>query len=157
MLQCSKCCYKKVWTTQSEGGLNEIFYAAVKMYGGCPDKIDAINRMICTGRDEEQQIYGNVVKNKIIPVINKLFIQQQYEIIQEIQQTMREKKESGIVVSLDCTYASRNNNSDHRVVTFVEHCTLNNYLLHIEQEYASAQCTPHQLESKLTLDGLKYN
>ena len=60
------------------------------------------------------------------------------------------------MVSFNCTYMSRNNNFDYRVVTFVEHCTSNNYLFYISQEYAFMQCTLHQLETKLIVAELIY-
>jgi len=68
MLQCTHCPYKKMWTTQHEGGLNTLFLAATKLCEGIPDKINAICKMIKTGCDEGQQLYGEVVK-KLIPII----------------------------------------------------------------------------------------
>ncbi len=61
-----------------------------------------------------------------------------------------------IAVSVDATYSSRNNNSNHGIVSIVEHATPLKYLLHIEMGKASEQCTPQQLESTLTDRGLQY-
>ena len=51
--------------------------------------------MIKTGCDERQQLYGEVVK-KLIPIIEKMYLEKQVEIVSEIQETMAKNKETGL-------------------------------------------------------------
>jgi hypothetical protein len=92
----------------------------------------------------------------VVPVIDKLYLNRQYTIVKEIRASPKYQLYGGITISVDGTYASRNNNSDYGVVTIVEHCTPNEYLLHIAMKSASASCTSYQLESKLILEGIEY-
>lgn len=85
-----------------------------------------------------------------------MYNERQQEIIQEIQHHLITSKKEKIIVSVDGTYASRNNNADHGTVTIVEHATPAKYLLHIAMKDSSDTCTPHQLESQLTIEGLQY-
>jgi len=51
----------------------------------------------------------------------------------------------------DGGYASRNNNSDHAVVDFIEHVTGKNMLLHLEMTKCSSQLLPQSAEKVLSV------
>jgi hypothetical protein len=103
--------------------------------------------------DLSQTYFGKLIKETVVPIIDALYTKQQYKVVQEVHAASGNKP---ISVSVDATYSNWNNNSDHRVVTIVEHATSNNYLLHISMKASSTECKPQQLKSQLILEGLEY-
>ena len=74
---------------------------------------------------------------------------------EEVKKVCKEKN-IGAIITLDGGYASRNNNSDHAVVDFVEHVTGKNIFLHLEMSTCSKELMPQGAEKVLINHGYKY-
>ena len=77
------------------------------------------------------------------------------QVIEEVKKECQKKK---IVATITWNggYASRNNNSDHAVVDFVEHITGKNLLFHLEMTECSKKLMLQGAEKELIIRGYKY-
>lgn len=153
---CSECGLEKYWSTQGEDDfLDDLLWVSCKLTGTSPTKLCHILRLLQTGYDEKQHNYGDLVANHVVPAIDQLYQKMQKQVMEEVKRVCTEKK-IGATITWDGGYASRNNNSDHAVVDFVEHVTGKNMLLHLEMTKCSSQLLPQSAEKKLIVKGYKY-
>ena len=151
---CSKCFYQKLWTTQGESNiLDNLLWVASKMNGISPTKLGHTLRLLQTRYDDKQHRYGKLIKERVKPIIQALYLETHEKIIQEVK-SFCHKKEIGATITFDGGYSSRNNNSDHAAVSFIEHTTGKKLLLHLETIKCSSQILPQTAEKILV--NLKY-
>lgn len=155
-LSCPKCGFYKYWTTQGEDSfLDDLLWVSCKLTGTSPTKLGHIFRLLETGYDEGQHHFGELVREKIVPTINQQYLEVHKKVMEEVKQVCKEKN-IGAIITWDGGYASRNNNSDHAVVNFVEHVTGKNLLLHLEMSSCSKELMPQAAEKELINRGYKY-
>jgi hypothetical protein len=112
-------------------------------------KLGHILRLLDTGYDEGQQHSGELFREKVGPTIDQQYLEVHKKVMEEVKKVCEEKK-IGAIITWDGGYASRNNNSDHAVVDFVEHVTGKNLLLHLEMSSCSKELMPQAAEKELS-------
>jgi len=103
-----------------------------------------------TGYDVKQHYYGELVTNHVIPAVHQLYEEMHKQVFTEVKEVCAQKK-IGATITSDGGYSSRNNNSDHAVVDFIEHVTGKQMILHLEMIKCSSQLSPQSAEKELTV------
>ena len=155
-LSCPSCGFYKYWTTQGDDSfLDDLLWISCRLTGTSPTKLGHILRLIDTGYNDGQHCSGELFREKIVPTIDQQYLEVHEKVFKEVKKVCEEKK-IGAIITWDGGYASRNNNSDHAVVDFVEHVTGKNLLLHLEMSSCSKELMPQAAEKELIIRGYKH-
>ena len=140
-------------STQGENNfLDNLLWVSCKLTGISPTKLGDILTLLNTGYDKRQHHFGELVQEKVIPTIHQQYLKKCDQIFEKVKQTCQ-KKGIGATITWDGGYASRNKNSDHAAVSFVEHVTGKNLLLHLEMSWCSKELMPQSNEKELIFKG----
>lgn len=154
-LLCPKCGYIKYWSTQKKNFLDDLLWMACRLTGSSPTKLNHILRILNTGYDSKQHHSGELFQKKVVPTINSMYLEMREKIFKEVKGVCEQKKIKA-TITWDGGYASRNNNSDHAVVDFVEHVTGKNLMLHLETTQCSSSLLPQSAEKELIKQGYTF-
>jgi len=151
-LSCLVCGFHKFWSTQGKDNfLDDLLWTSCKLTGTSPTDLNHILRLIGTGYDMGQHQHGELVSQKVVPIVHQQYLEMHEKVIQHVEEICKTEN-IGAVITWDGAYSSRNNNSDHAVVNFVEHVTGENLLLHLEMTKCSKELMPQAAEKELLLE-----
>ena len=86
LLFCPNCGIEKFWSTQREDNfLDDLLWISSKLTGISPTKLGHLLRLLQTGYKEKQQHYGELVKDKLKPTIENMYLQLRQKILQEVK------------------------------------------------------------------------
>jgi hypothetical protein len=154
-LTCASCGFEKFWSTQGDDlFLDNLLWVSCKLTGAPLTKVGHILRLLGIGYDSKQHQAGRVFKSQVVPTIHQQYLEVREKVMKETKEAC-DKQKCGLTITWDGGYSSRNNNSDHAIVSFVEHVTGKNLLLHLEMGLCSKEMTPQAAEGKLIVAGYK--